>query len=255
MSFLPSLAAIGAGIASHLLYFKHGEHHLYSLRYIQGFVAVSFLTIVVRNRLEHVPVSLALVSTATFAVLFFTGLYSSLLVWRTFFNPLNKIPGPYGARISRLGQLYANRRADRHRNLRKLHEQFGKYVRLGPNDISVTDPRAINVINGVQSKCTKAAWYDMDYPLISLHTTRDRAGHDRRRRVWSPAFSDKALRGYEMRIQKYNDMLMNGIEARTGGSSLIFFTMCFSSFALGINLLMIYRSACRHLQMVQSLQL
>src|SRR4051812_42208218 len=50
-------------------------------------------------------------------------------------------------------------------------------------------------------------------PSTSMHTTRDRSVHDRRRRIWSPAFSDKALRGYENRIQKYNDLLIKQISA------------------------------------------
>jgi cytochrome P450 len=49
-----------------------------------------------------------------------------------------------------------------------------------------------------------------------MHTTRDKAIHDRRRRIWSPAFSDKALRGYENRVQKYNDLLIKQISAFSG---------------------------------------
>lgn len=37
-----------------------------------------------------------------------------------------------------------------------------------------------------------------------MHSTRDRSLHDRRRRVWAPAFSDKALRGYESIVDEVN---------------------------------------------------
>ena len=40
--------------------------------------------------------------------------------------------------------------------------------------------------------------------------------HDRRRRIWIPAFSDKALRGYENRVKKYNDLLVQQISAFSG---------------------------------------
>lgn len=216
MSAIPSLAAFGAGVASHLLYFKHGEHHHYSIRYIQAFFALSAIAVVARVRLEQIPVGLAITSTAILDSIFLAGLYSSLLIWRIFFNPLNKIPGPFGARISRIGHLYSNRNADRHRNLRELHEKYGSIVRIDPNAISVIDPDGVQVTSGQHSTCIKAAWYDMDYPLISLHTDRNRASHDRRRRIWSPAFSDKALRGYEIRIQKYNDMLMQHLDRLSG---------------------------------------
>ena len=32
---------------------------------------------------------------------------------------------------------------------------------LGPNEISIVDPDAVEVILGSRSKCTKGAWYDM----------------------------------------------------------------------------------------------
>lgn len=49
-----------------------------------------------------------------------------------------------------------------------------------------------------------------------MHTSRDRPLHDKRRRLWSPAFSDKALRGYEQRIKPYADMLVQRIHDYKG---------------------------------------
>ncbi|KAL8743874.1 MAG: hypothetical protein Q9190_003812, partial [Brigantiaea leucoxantha] len=77
----------------------------------------------------------------------------------------------------------------------KLHEQYGDFVRIGSNTLSIVHPEAVETFYGLGSKCTKAAWYDLTYPIVSLQTTRDRAAHDKRRRTWSTAFSDKALRG------------------------------------------------------------
>jgi cytochrome P450 len=87
-------------------------------------------------------------------------------------------------------------------------------VRLGPNDISLTDPAAVAVISSTNTKCSKAPWYANDTPLTSMHTTRDRQQHDRRRKVWSPAFSPAALRGYEGRVQRYNEQLIEGLASR-----------------------------------------
>ncbi len=46
-----------------------------------------------------------------------------------------------------------------------------------------------------------------------MHTSRHQAIHDQRRRIWSPAFSDKALRGYEDRVKQYQDQLMDCIDS------------------------------------------
>jgi cytochrome P450 len=92
-------------------------------------------------------------------------------------------------------------------------------VRIGPNDLSVTDPDAAGVISGLHSKCVKADWYSNDAPLTSMHTTRDRAQHDRRRKIWGPAFTAAAIRGYQARVERYNDLLVEGLrEGRFEGA-------------------------------------
>lgn len=50
---------------------------------------------------------------------------------------------------------------------------------------------------------------------------RDSSQHAQRRRIWSQGFSDKAVRGYEARIRKYQDKLVAGLlETRGQPTSL-----------------------------------
>lgn len=51
-----------------------------------------------------------------------------------------------------------------------------------------------------------------------MHTTRSKALHDRRRRVWAPAFSDKALREYEIKVDFYNKKLVDRLRQFGGGT-------------------------------------
>lgn len=211
------LAVVSAGVASHLFFFKVGERHLHPERYIQAFVLACIITTVAKSHYGHIPTGAAVLFTLKHAALYLAGLYTSLITYRLFFNPLNNIPGPYWARLSKLDTVF---RVAEKRNLNQvllaLHRKYGKFVRIGPNDLSVTHPDGTEVIMGIKSKFSKAPWYSQDVPLVSMHTTRDRAAHDRRRRIWSPAFSDKALRGYEVRIQRYNDILVRKIEESNG---------------------------------------
>lgn len=69
------------------------------------------------------------------------------------------------------------------------------------------------LIYGRKSKCTKGDWYDLSRPMISMQTTRERAEHDQRRRVWGAAFSDTALKDYEGRTAIYQDQLIQRIVA------------------------------------------
>lgn len=99
-------------------------------------------------------------------------------------------------------------KADLYKQMVKLHNQYGDFVRVGSSDLSILHPDAVTAIYGLGSKCTKSDWYDGDTPRLSMHTTRSKALHDRRRRVWSPAFSDRALRGYEERIKTHGNELV-----------------------------------------------
>jgi hypothetical protein len=63
----------------------------------------------------------------------------------------------------------------------------------GPSEVSIFNPEAVPLLLGPGSKCTKADWYDANYPVISLHTLRDKGAHDARRRIWDRGFGAKGL--------------------------------------------------------------
>ena len=213
---LISSGAFCAGVGSHLVFFKNGERHLYPMRYVQAYILAFTIVVVARSHYLSIPTVIALKSTFNYFLIYFTGIYFSLITYRLFFNPLNKFPGPYFARLSKFDHCIRNRKLNGHHKLKDLHDKHGKFVRIGPNDLSVTHPDGIQVVSAPNSKCTKGQWYSNDSPLTSMHTTRDRATHDRRRRVWAPAFSDRALRGYESRVKKYNDLMVTTIDKNIG---------------------------------------
>lgn len=80
----------------------------------------------------------------------------------------------------------------------------------------IAHPAAVQEVHGNRSKCRKATWYDEDLPRESMHTSRDHQFHADRRRVWSKAFGDRALRGYERRIGVYMKLLMNRLRETEG---------------------------------------
>lgn len=105
--------------------------------------------------------------------------------------------------------------ADAYMKVLNLHKKYGNFVRIGSSDLSTIHPKATYAIYRPGSECTRAAVYNGD-PTPSMVSLRDRASHDRRRRVWSPAFSDKALRGYEQRIQVYDSQLITRVAQSSG---------------------------------------
>jgi cytochrome P450 len=105
---------------------------------------------------------------------------------------------------------------DGHLKNEELHHHYGHYVRIGPNVLSITDPRVLDAAFQ-KHPWRKAEWYDNSRPHDSMHTTRDRGMHDRRRRFWAPAFSDRALREYEQSVKHFNHKLVERIAQFHGG--------------------------------------
>lgn len=62
----------------------------------------------------------------------------------------------------------------------------------GPGEVSIISPNAAFTILG-PGGCLKSPWYDYGYgqPLNSLHSTRDVAVHESRRRIWDRGFGSK----------------------------------------------------------------
>ncbi|GME48286.1 putative cytochrome p450 protein [Neofusicoccum parvum] len=209
-------AAALTGAFSHIAYFNRSEHHLYGIRYLQALLITYGLGVFVLARQGEQSVPGAAASMAAIAGSYLGGLFASLLTYRVFFHPLNKFPGPFGARLSSFWLTFHVGNSEAYKTVHRLHQQHGDFVRIGSNELSIADPDAVHAIYGFGSKCTKAAWYDNDAPLTSMHTTRDRAYHDARRRVWGGAFNEKALRGYEGRVQRFSTGLIHQLGAFSG---------------------------------------
>jgi len=209
-----------AGASAHVLYFNRGEHHLHGSRYLQAVLA-SFPIIAVvllRARYGERPDGLLLASTDSIKLIssYLLGIYSSLMVYRLFLHPLNRFPGPFGARFSSIWLSWRVRKGDAYKQVAALHAQYGPFVRVGSSDLSITHPAAVNALYGAASECIKGQNYDRLKPAISLQTMREKPPHAARRRIWSSAFGERALRGYEERIRTFQEKLVSQLTASGG---------------------------------------
>jgi len=217
MNINPYLTAALLGTGTHILYFHWGEKYLYPWQYVQVYTAGWLITLVTKLKFSNASTLEAFIFTSMVVTAILTGLYGSLVTYRLFLNPLNSIPGPYWARLSKFVlSLRQKRERKLHKYLHANHQKYGRFLRIGPNDVSITHPDAVQAIYGAQSSCTKSEFYGINLPRQSLHMTRDPVFHARRRRVWSPAFSEKAIRGYENRVQKYLKSFVAAIDKYNG---------------------------------------
>ena len=116
-----------------------------------------------------------------------------------FGGPLTSIPGPLTARLSRLWMVRHSRKGDMHRTMISLHMKYGKLVRTGPNELSVSDLSAIKKIYGAGSQFVKSDWYSVwqGHRKFDLFPERDERIHSAQRRLVSRIYSMKALQDFE----------------------------------------------------------
>jgi hypothetical protein len=209
--------AFGVGVASHVFWFNGREHHFYGSSYI----ATTFLLLAggTSALCKGYGLPLREASASTFAIVgcVLAGLYTSLAIFRLFLNPLNSFPGPYWVRLGNAAWSSQLTNSDAYYKLKALHDKHGDFVRIGSHDLSIVDPEGMEVSYGLRAKAIKSPWYEGDYPLSSMHTTRSKPLHDKRRRVWAPAFSDKALREYETQLDHFNEKVLTRFREFSGG--------------------------------------
>ncbi|KAL7271917.1 hypothetical protein RUND412_005300 [Rhizina undulata] len=152
--------------------------------------------------------TLKLAGSLELAKLFGLGLGVWLLgvvVYRVYFHPLSKYPGPFLAKITSLHALYYAFRGDRHLATYKAHKKYGPYVRLSPNYVLLNTKEGLKEIYGVNKNVQKAEFYHAvaGYPqnyATSTFSTIDKEIHARKRRVLAHAFTDTALKSMEQYV-------------------------------------------------------
>ncbi|KAK5108900.1 hypothetical protein LTR62_007702 [Meristemomyces frigidus] len=218
---LATTLALATGAASHIFWLRHGEHHMWFPTYVQAFSATCIAGVFALAKLTDSTTWAAISTVIWLASSYLLGLLVSVSIYRLFLAPICKFPGPWQMKLSNLYFMSTTDIYSCYKRLDALHAQYGPFVRIGSNDLSIIDPDVMEVAFGQQAKASKAEWYDGPSPYDSMHTTRDKATHDRRRRTWAPGFSDKALRGYEDKVQMFNDKLVTRVREHLGGPTNI----------------------------------
>ncbi|PVH72767.1 cytochrome P450 [Cadophora sp. DSE1049] len=213
---LPLIASSALGLLSHNLYFIHGEHHNSAVRLAQLSILLPPLLTYGLTRLSNFTLFQATTATLFLLSAYLLSLFTSMLIYRAIFHRLRSFPGPPLAKLSKFWHVLQLGGFDNYKRLDRWHNTYGEYVRIGPSELSIVDPEAVEAIMGSRSACTKSAWYDMGMPLVSLHQCRDRATHDKRRRVWDRGFSMKAIDSYESRVVSFANVLVEQLKSFGG---------------------------------------
>ncbi|KAI4945617.1 hypothetical protein J4E91_007960 [Alternaria rosae] len=137
-------------------------------------------------------------------------------IYRIYFHPLRHFPGPKLYAATRIPYHIAAWQGTRDKVFQDLHRKYGHVVRINHDELSFTDPNSWKDIYGHGSKGTVGhvphkAWSKYATPqngAISLVVSSDQ-DHSRQRKIFTPAFSDRALKQQEPLFVKYVDKLVS----------------------------------------------
>ncbi|KAF3037303.1 hypothetical protein E8E11_006273 [Didymella keratinophila] len=148
--------------------------------------------------------------------------YISQGIYRVYFHPLRNFPGPKLSAASQLPKLIATWTGHQHQYIISLHAQYGEVVRASSDELSFIHPDAWRDIYGHgsgQGKGTLGSvppknwqWYGKaSNGVSSLITEQNVSEHARVRRIFKPAFSDRALKDQEPLFMKYVEQLIGNL--------------------------------------------
>jgi len=146
------------------------------------------------------------------------------VVYRLYFHPLAKYPGPLLARLTPFPGMILLMRGRMPMTVKTWHDKYGPVVRVSPNELSFNSAQAWDDIYGhrpgrpnMHKDPIHVGSVD-PIPGVTTLTMADDANHARQRRAMAYSFSQKALEEQEHIIQHYVDLLVNAMrkKAQTG---------------------------------------
>jgi cytochrome P450 family 628 len=126
-----ALVGTALGITSHLGYFIHGEHHMQATRIAAFFfIAPLLLFILTLRDIDGHSYIEAGKTTAVGTASYFTALSTSILIYRAFFHPLRRFPGPFSAKLSKITHVLRIAKDSKNYLLNEqMFYKYGEFVR------------------------------------------------------------------------------------------------------------------------------
>lgn len=189
------------GIVMHHGVFIKNEWHMEGPRIIKfGLTAYGILAMLEARRDWSLT---ALGDAALLLGSFAFSLLASIAIYRVFAHRTRHFPGPRLAGVSKLWHMYQCRYGQNHLVLERMHQEYGDFVRTGPNEITIFHPQGLPTLDGPGNRTSKSDWYDFLLPNYGVTTIRNRKHHDQRRRLWLKGFSTGAMANYKEHIESH----------------------------------------------------
>ncbi|KAH9839883.1 cytochrome P450 [Rhodofomes roseus] len=112
---------------------------------------------------------------------------------------LRSYPGPFLAKFTDAWMFWVVSHNRWSSAVDEMHRKHGPFVRLAPNYVSISDPKALDAIYGHSAGLMKASFYDIfaNFSVRNIFNTRSRTEHARKRRAEAHMFAPQSIRAVE----------------------------------------------------------
>jgi len=158
-------------------------------------------------------------------------------VRRLYYHPLSTYPGPTLAALTLWYKAYYDivRDGGWAEHISRLHERYGTIIRIAPNELHFSDPRAYNDIYGIGTRHTKQptlySCFATDYSVFAMW---DHHEVMQRRNLIGPFFSRRAILNLEKTVQNKIDILVSRLLEYKGSGKSANLDLAFRSTSLEV---------------------
>ncbi|KAK0375660.1 cytochrome P450 [Colletotrichum limetticola] len=142
--------------------------------------------------------------------------FSAYVLLRGLTCSISHVPGPWHTCFVNYTLKFHVLVGRRMHYVHSLHQKYGSFVRISPNEVAIADPESFTAIHKIGSGFTKGPWYseviDGREPGIVFIT--DPKEHAVRRRLFSRAFTSLSLReNWELVVREKVELAVDRIRA------------------------------------------
>ncbi|KAI8990697.1 high nitrogen upregulated cytochrome P450 monooxygenase 2 [Trametes punicea] len=217
MSFRHALCSVaGSALVAHWVFKRYEPQHVVA----HAFLILGVPAVLSALLLAHLPAIKAfLVSFLTY----WLTLGCSITAYRLSpWHPLARYPGPVLHRLSKVYLAWISRSGRRHIYTHSLHRQYGDIVRVGPNEVSISNAAAIHPLMGTAGLHKGPQWgaRAATQALPPLIAVADPKEHLRRRKPWNRAFNVASLKDFEPLVASRTRQLVDLLASQKGEVNL-----------------------------------
>lgn len=158
-----------------------------------------------------------------------------IVIYRLWFSPLAKFPGPKLAAATTGYELFYDivKGGQFMWEIDRMHEQYGPIVRINPHELHIKDPDYYDILYAGSTRIRdKYTWFLTAGMPRSTFSTAHHGLHRLRRGAMSPFFSKRAITSFESVIQAKINALCNHFQAAIPTGTPLDLHVCFISFAV-----------------------